>query len=752
MGEGRLSGNQAGERVEARIEALRRQIDDHNYRYYVLDDPEIPDAEYDRLMRELQRLESEHPELVTPDSPTQRVGAPPSSAFAEVRHRVPMLSLDNAFSDEELDEFDRRVRERLGMDEVAYSAEPKFDGLAVSLRYEGGRFVQAATRGDGYTGEDVTANARTIRAIPLRLLGEGWPELLEVRGEVVMPKRGFEALNERQRARGDKPFANPRNAAAGSLRQLDPAVTAERPLSFFAYAVGEMEGGAMADTHSGNMRLLQGWGLPVPRELEICRGVTACHAYYRRMLERRKALDFEIDGVVFKVDELALQARLGHVARAPRWAIARKFPAEEALSKVLDVDWQVGRTGALTPVARLEPVFVGGATVSNATLHNMDEIERKDVWIGDTVVVRRAGDVIPEIVKSLPERRPKDARPVTLPAHCPVCGAAVIRPEGEAVARCSGGLYCPAQRKQAIRHFASRKAMDIEGLGDRLVDQLVDRGLVETPADLYALSREQLAALERMGEKSADNLLAALERSKQTTLPRFLYALGIMGIGEAMAATLAASLGTLEAIEGLTLSDLIEIRPSRAKALHAALAGSGLSPDSPTDRLPPPASLKWCRPVHMMTLAERFPTLGDLLQAPPEALANAPSVRIEGVGEVLAEKIVTFFRQPHNREVIERLIAAGVHWPEARPDADAPKPLAGRTYVLTGTLSGFTRDEAKARLETLGARVSSSVSRKTTAVIAGENPGSKLARAEKLGVPVLDESALVALLEGGGAA
>ena len=731
--------------VRERVERLRREIDYHNYRYYVLDDPEIPDAEYDRLMRELQRLEAEYPELVTPDSPTQRVGAKPAEGFAEVRHRVPMLSLDNAFSDEELDEFDRRVRERLGMQEVVYSAEPKLDGLAISLRYEQGRLVLGATRGDGHVGEDVTQNVRTIRAVPLRLLGDDWPEVLEVRGEIVMPRKGFEELNRRQVARGEKPFANPRNAAAGSLRQLDPRVTAERPLTLFSYGVGEVVGHPMSDTHSGNMKLLQGWGLPIPRDMALCRGVAECHAYYRRMAEKRPQLDYDIDGVVFKVDRIDLQEKLGYVARAPRWAIARKFPAEEALTVVLDVDWQVGRTGALTPVARLKPVFVGGATVSNATLHNMDEIERKDIWIGDTVVVRRAGDVIPEVVRSLPERRPKNARKVVLPERCPVCGSAVIRPEGEAIARCSGGLYCPAQRKEAIRHFASRKAMDIEGLGEKLVDQLVERGLVETPADLYDLTQEQLESLERMGKKSAANLIAALERSKETTLGRFLFALGILGIGETMANVLARTLGSLDAIRALTLSDLIEIRPSQAKALYQALEGRR-DRKTRTEKIAPPPDLKWCRHVHLLTLAERYPTLGDLLDAGPEGLVNEPSVHIEGVGEVLAEKIVTFFRQPHNRQVIDKLLAAGVHWPDPRAGLAEEQPLAGKTFVLTGKLSQ-PRDHYKARLEALGAKVSGSVSKKTDYVVAGEDPGSKLARAQALGVPVIDEAALLEMIE-----
>ena len=739
----------ASRAVRERIEALRRQIDYHNYRYYVLDDPQIPDAEYDRLMRELRALEEEYPELVTPDSPTQRVGARPLDSFAEVEHRIPMLSLDNAFSDEELDDFDRRVRERLKMEgPVVYAAEPKLDGLAISLRYEQGRLVQGATRGDGWHGEDVTQNVRTIPAIPLRLIGEGWPEVLEVRGEIFMSKKGFEELNRRQIRRGEKPFVNPRNAAAGSLRQLDPRVTAERPLTLFAYGWGEVVGHPMTDSHSGNMALIREWGLPVSPHLELCRGVAACHAYFGKMAERRDTLDYDIDGVVFKVDDIGLQERLGYVARAPRWAIARKFPAQEELTVVEDVEFQVGRTGALTPVARLKPVFVGGVTVRNATLHNMDEVERKDIWIGDTVIVRRAGDVIPEVVRSLPGRRPPDARPVKLPENCPVCGSAVVRPKGEAIARCSGGLYCPAQRREAIKHFASRKAMDIEGLGDKLVEQLVERGLVTSPADLYDLTQEELAGLERMGEKSAANLIAALERSKETTLGRFLFALGILGIGETMANTLAREVGSLEAIEALRLRDLIEIRPSQAKALHAALSGYD-APHTPTGRVDPPPDLKWCHPVHLMMLEERFPTLGDVLAAEPEQLANAPRVRIEGVGEVLAEKIVTFFRQPHNREVIDKLLDAGVHWPDPRPDRSVPRPLQGLTFVLTGKL-GQPRDHYKEMLLERGAKVSGSVSGRTDYVVAGEAAGSKLERARALGVKVIDEQALLRLLEEGG--
>ena len=734
--------------VRARVQALRQQIDYHNYRYYVLDDPEIPDAEYDRLLRELQSLEQQYPELVTPDSPTQRVGARPLDSFREVAHRIPMLSLENAFSTEELDDFDRRVHARLGLSKpVLYAAEPKLDGLAISLRYERGRLVLGATRGDGRHGEDVTQNVRTIPSIPLHLIGEDWPEVLEVRGEIFMPKQGFEALNRRQLKRGEKPFVNPRNAAAGSLRQLDPRVTAERPLAFFSYGVGEVAGHAMAETHSGNMALVRHWGLPISPELRLCKGIAECHAYFERMEQQRDRLEYDIDGVVFKVDEIDLQARLGYVARAPRWAIARKFPAQEELTVVEDVEFQVGRTGALTPVARLRPVFVGGVTVSNATLHNMGEIERKDVWIGDTVIVRRAGDVIPEVVRSLPERRPADARRVELPANCPVCGSAVIQAEGEAIARCSGGLFCPAQRKESIKHFASRKAMDIEGLGDKLVEQLVDRGLVHNPADLYHLRKVQLAGLERMGEKSAANLIQALEDSKETTLGRFLFALGILGIGETMANTLARELGSLDAIMSLQLQDLVGISESQARSLHERLAQPAAGSDaSATARARPPGDLKWCKHVHLQMLEERFPTLGDVRRARPEALANEPRIHIEGVGEVLSEKIVTFFRQPHNREVITKLLRAGIHWPDPRPAPSAPQPLAGLTFVLTGKLSQ-SRDHYKQQLLERGAKVAGSVSKKTDYVVAGEDAGSKLRTARELGVTIIDEQQLLERLK-----
>jgi len=730
----------------ARAATLRDLISRHNYHYYVLDDPQIPDSEYDRLLRELQALEERHPELISPDSPTQRVGAAPLEAFDEVEHRMPMLSLENAFGDDEFDDFDRRVRDRLpGGASVSYAAEPKLDGLAISVRYEDGLLVQAATRGDGRTGENVTQNVRTIPSVPLRLRGESVPAVLEVRGEIFMPRQGFEKLNQRQRALGQKTFANPRNAAAGSLRQLDPRITAQRPLAMFCYGLGEVVGHPMSATHSGNMALLHGWGLPVSPELQVCDTRSDCHAYFAQIGKRRDSLAYDIDGVVFKVDGIRQQEALGAVARAPRWAIAQKFPAQEELTVVEGIKFQVGRTGALTPVARLRPVLVGGVTVSNATLHNMDEIERKDVRVGDTVIVRRAGDVIPEVVRSLQERRPAGTVQVRLPAACPVCGSSVIRPPGEAVARCSGGLFCSAQRKEAVKHFASRKALDIEGLGDKLVDQLIDAGLVNDPADLFHLQQPQLAGLERMGEKSSANLVAALEKAKQTTLGRFLFALGILGIGETMANTLAQEIGSLETIRHLRLGQLIEIKPSQTRNLYAALHGiEEAVPDA--HRLDELVNLGWFRLVHAQVLLEKFGSLEAMLAAGQEALANAPEFRIEGVGEVLAEKLVTFFAQPHNNEVIDKLLAAGVHWPDPVVASDPDElPFAGKTFVLTGKLSR-SREEYKAQLLSLGAKVAGSVSGKTDYVVAGEDAGSKLGKAEQLGVPVLDEKGLQAML------
>ncbi len=664
------------ESVRRRVEVLRKEINYHNYRYYVLDSPVIPDVEYDKLMEELKRLEAQYPELVTPDSPTQRVGAPPAKEFRQMRHEIPMLSLDNVFDEAGFREWDRRVREGLGKDDVEYAGEPKFDGLAVSILYEDGVLTRVATRGDGYVGEDVTNNVRTIQSVPLRLIGEGWPRVLEVRGEVYMPKSGFERLNRELEKRGEKPFANPRNAAAGSLRQLDPNITAQRPLDFSAYGFGKVEGGELPRRHSEIMARFMDWGIKVARERTLVTGVEPAVAYYKAMLAKRDDLDFDMDGCVFKVDRLDEQEKLGYTTRAPRWAVAYKFPAEEAITRVLDVVWQVGRTGALTPVAKLEPVHVGGVTVSSATLHNIDEIRRKDIRIGDWVWVRRAGEVIPEVVRVIKERRPPDAKIVELPKRCPVCGSEVIKPEGEAIARCTGGLYCPAQLKGRILHFASRRAMDIDGLGEKLVDQLVDKGLVKDVADIYYLTKEQLLGLERMGEKSAQNLLDAIERSKHTTLARFLYALGIREVGEATAATLARHFGSLERI----------------------------------------------------------------MNASEEELMAVPDV-----GPVVAQQIRAFFRQAHNREVIDKLKKAGVHWEEGAPEA-GPKPLEGKTFVLTGALDSMTRDEAKERLEALGARVSSSVSRKTDFVVVGHDPGSKYDKARTLGVPTLDEAAFLELL------
>ena len=743
--------------VEKQILKLRDQINHHNYLYYVLDQPEVPDAEYDRLLRELEALEVAHPELITEDSPTQRVGAEPLKAFGEVRHKLPMLSLGNCFSDEELHAFIKRIHDRLKSNKtIEFCAEPKLDGLAVSLRYEDGRLVQAATRGDGTTGEDITQNIRTLRSVPLRLIGRKVPPVLEVRGEVFMPKKGFEALNRRAAEKGEKTFVNPRNAAAGSLRQLDPKITAERPLEMYCYGWGEVKGWSLPSRHSEVLEQLREWGLRVCPEIRVVKGGEGCLDYYRDIGQRRESLPYEIDGVVYKVNKLDLQDELGFVARAPRWAIAHKFPAQEEMTELLDVEFQVGRTGALTPVARLEPVFVGGVTVSNATLHNMDEIERKDIRVGDTVIVRRAGDVIPEVVSVVLSRRTDKTHAIELPGTCPVCGSEVIRPEGEAVARCTGGLYCPAQRKQAIKHFASRKAMDIEGLGDKLVDQLVDAELVDHVDDLYRLRVDQLAGLERMAEKSAQNLVDALDKSKETTLARFLYALGIMGIGETMAATLAQTLGSLEAIKTLSLADLIEIKPGQAEKIHAlACEAEGKTDRSLQELLAEEKGFGWFTDVHARLIAEKLglesndDMLKGLCAASVDQLANPPGVSIEGVGDVLAEQIVAFFHQPHNLEVIQKLMDEGVHWPENEVAELGDQPLSGMTFVLTGTLTQFTRDEAKDKLQALGAKVSGSVSGKTSAVIAGEKAGSKLNKAESLGVPVLNEDQLRQMLETG---
>ncbi len=667
--------------VVARARFLREEIERNNYPYYVLDKPEIPDAEYDKLFRELERLEAEYPLLATPDSPTRRVGAAPLAEFSQLTHRLPMLSLNNAFEDEEVAAFDRRVREGLGVEVVEYAVDPKFDGLAISLIYENGLLIQGATRGDGYTGEEVTTNLRTIKAIPLRLHTANPPQRLEVRGEVLILKTDFEKLNRQQRDKGEKEFANPRNAAAGSLRQLDPRITATRPLTFFAYGLGSVEGVNLPRKLSAVMDYLESLRVPVCRERRVVQGVTGLLDYYRMIGARRDGLPYDIDGVVYKVNDLDSQERLGYVARAPRFAIAHKFPAQEAMTELLGIDVQVGRTGALTPVARLKPVFVGGATVSNATLHNEDEIRRKDVRLGDTVIVRRAGDVIPEVVGVVQAKRHSGAQEFNLLEQypvCPVCGSHVIRLPDEAAARCSGGLFCPAQRKQAILHFASRRAMDIEGMGDKLVDQLVDKELIHTPADLYKLGMNTLANLDRMAEKSASNTLAAIEASKKTTLARFIFALGIRNVGEATAKDLARYFGGFDA----------------------------------------------------------------LMAADEGALQQVPDV-----GPVVALSIAQFFSEPHNREVIAQLIAAGVHWEEGAGSPISTSPISGKTFVLTGTLPSLTRDEARERIEALGGKVSGSVSKKTNYVVAGAEAGSKLVKAQELGVAVLDEAGLMDLLE-----
>lgn len=665
--------------IQQRVDELRAALEDHNYYYYVLDDPRIPDSEYDRLFRELQKLESDYPELASDESPTRRVGSSAETSFAEVTHRLPMLSLDNAFSEDELQDFDRRVRDRLGADgAVEYVCEPKLDGLAVSLHYEKGLLTRAATRGDGYTGEDITANIRTIPSVPLKLRGNSFPDVIEVRGEVYMPRAGFDKLNQGLAAQGEKTFVNPRNAAAGSLRQKKSTVTAKRPLELCAYSMAVADDSQLPATHWESLQRVKDWGFRINPEMRLAEGAQACLDAYNELMAKRDTLPYEIDGIVFKVNRLDYQRELGFVSRAPRWAIAHKFPAQEELTVIEDVEFQVGRTGAVTPVARLKPVFVGGVTVSNATLHNMDEVRRLDVHIGDTVFIRRAGDVIPQVVKVVPEKRPAGAKEVILPAHCPVCDSDIVQIEGEAVARCSGGLYCPAQRKEAIRHYASRKALDIEGLGDRLIEVLVDEGMVGTVADLYRLTRFQISSLDRMGDKSAGNLIAAIDRSRNPVLWRFLYALGIREVGEATAKSLASHFGTLEAIDG----------------------------------------------------------------ADEEALQQVPDV-----GPIVAGHVRSFFDQPHNQETLQALKDAGVTWQSEQVVTADEQTLAGQTWVLTGTLSRMTRDQAKEKLEALGAKVAGSVSKKTACVVAGEAAGSKLAKAEQLGVPVLDEEGLLAFLD-----
>ena len=683
-----------------RAEWLRREIERHNRLYYVEDAPEITDAEYDKLFAELVELEASHPALATPDSPTQRVGAPPLESFPEVRHRTPMLSLANAFDEEAVRAFDRRAREGLGVEAIDYSVEPKFDGLAVSLSYRDGVLAQGATRGDGTRGEDVTPNLRTVRSIPLRLPRAPDTHDLEVRGEVLITRREFAALNERQRAAGEKEFVNARNAAAGSLRQLDSRITAQRPLRFFAYGVRAAPAGAPR-THSKMLARLAELGFPVAQEREVARGADGLLRYYARIGERRDHLPYAIDGVVYKVDRLDWQEQLGYVARAPRFALAHKYPAEEQETEVLGIEVQVGRTGALTPVARLKPVFVGGVTVTNATLHNEDELRRKDVRVGDTVIVRRAGDVIPEVVSVRTAKRPRDAREFHMPRRCPVCGSPVVRLAGEAVTRCTGGLYCRAQRTQALLHFKGRRAMDIEGLGDKLAEQLVVSGMVENPADLYGLGAAQLAALERMGEKSAHNVIDSIERSRDTTLARFVFALGIPGVGEEVAKILARHFGTLKA--------LLEVDWEALAAEKEAVRKEN---------------------------AKR--------KRRDEAPASVP---LEGIGPEIMDSLRQFLAEKHNLKVIERLVdpRTGVRIrAEARTPAAAGQAL---TFVLTGTLAGMTRDEAKSLIESKGHKVAGSVSKNTDYLVAGAEAGSKLERAKELGVAVLDEDGLKRLLE-----
>ncbi|CAN5749311.1 NAD-dependent DNA ligase LigA [soil metagenome] len=665
----------ADSRTAARVRALRELIDTHNYRYHVLDDPAIGDAEFDGFMRELEALEAQHPDLIVGGSPTQRVGAEPLAQFGEIVHEVPMLSLANAFTPEDLVAFDRRVRAALLVEEVEYSAEPKLDGLAVSILYIEGVLAQAATRGDGTRGEDVTRNVRTIPSIPLHLLGAGYPRVLEVRGEVHMTRQGFQALNEHQRAAGAKVFSNPRNAAAGGLRQLDSRITARRSLTIFCYGAGKVDGGEIPAKHDHILRQFKAWGLRVSGEATLVRGVQGCLRYFEVMERQRAHLPYDMDGVVYKVNDLRQQALLGYVARAPRWALAFKFAPEEQTTRVLAIEVQVGRTGALTPVARVDPVFVGGATVTNATLHNQDEIDRKDVRIGDTVVVRRAGDVIPEIVRVLLEYRSPGAQPFRIPDRCPVCAAPAVRKAGEAVSRCTGSLQCPAQRVQAILHFASRRALDIQGMGEKLVEQLVTAGKVKDVADLYKLNEPEIADLGRMGSKSAHNLVAALEESKSTTLARFLYALGITDVGEATARTLAAHFGSLDTIRAANIVEL-------------------------------------------------------------EAVAD--------IGPIIANHIAEFFCNPKNLDIIERLQQAGMRWQEQA--VTTGRPLEGLTFVLTGTLASMSRDQASERLVALGAKVSASVSRQTSFVVMGTDPGTKAVRARELGVPVLSEEGLLAKL------
>lgn len=662
------------------IETLRNKLREYEYHYHVLDNPLVPDAEYDRLMNELKNLEWQHPELITPDSPTQRVGAKPLDGFSQVTHELPMLSLDNAFSDEDLDGFLRRMESYISVapSSLAFCCEPKLDGLAVSILYVNGVLTQAATRGDGTTGEDITANIRTIRNIPLKLKTDNPPLRLEVRGEVFMPQKGFEALNQKALEKGEKTFANPRNAAAGSLRQLDPKITAQRPLMLNAYSIGIYDSDdELPNTHFERLQWLKSLGIPVNNEIRLEKGRENLLKFYADIQTKRPTLGYDIDGTVLKVNDIALQEQLGFISRSPRWAIAYKFPAQEEMTVLNDVEFQVGRTGAITPVAKLEPVFVAGVTVSNATLHNGDEIERLGIAIGDTVIIRRAGDVIPQIIGIVAERRPENAKKITFPTACPICGSAVVRVEGEAVARCTGGLFCEAQRKEALKHFVSRKAMDIDGVGEKLIEQLMERELVHTPADLFKLDQVTLMRLERMGEKSAQNALNSIEKAKNTTLPRFLFALGIRDVGEATALNLANHFGSLDAIRAATFEQLQEV---------------------------------------------------------------------QDVGEVVANRIVRFWQEPHNVEVVEDLIQQGVVWQNIEQVEIADNPLKDKNVVLTGTLSVLTRDQAKALLQGLGCKVSGSVSSKTDYLIAGEKAGSKLAKAQELGVKVLSEQEFLAIV------
>ena len=666
--------------LQQQIDTLRHDLRRYEYEYHVLDNPTIPDAEYDRLFHQLKALEAAHPELITADSPTQRVGAKPLSGFAQIRHEIPMLSLDNAFSDEEFYAFVKRIEDRLIRlpEPLTFCCEPKLDGLAVSILYVNGVLTQAATRGDGTTGEDITANIRTIRNIPLQLLMDNPPARLEVRGEVFMPHAGFERLNQLALEKGEKTFANPRNAAAGSLRQLDPKITSKRPLVLNAYSIGIAEGVDLPNTHYDRLQWLKSIGIPVNPEIRLCNGTDEVLDFYRDIQNKRSSLGYDIDGTVLKINDIALQEKLGFISKAPRWAIAYKFPAQEELTRLNDVEFQVGRTGAITPVAKLEPVFVAGVTVSNATLHNGDEIERLDIAIGDTVVIRRAGDVIPQIIGVLHDRRPADARPIVFPKTCPVCDSAIVRIEGEAVARCTGGLFCAAQRKEALKHFVSRKAMDIDGVGGKLIEQLVDRELVHTPADLFKLDLTTLTRLERMGAKSAENALASLEKAKNTTLARFIFALGIREVGEATALNLANHFKTLEALQNADL----------------------------------------------------------------EALQQVPDV-----GEVVANRILAFWHEPHNVAVVNDLIAQGVRWETVETKEVAENRFKGKTVVLTGTLTQMGRNEAKALLQDMGAKVSGSVSAKTDFVIAGDAAGSKLTKAQELGVTVLTEEEFLAEIQ-----